>query len=71
MNGISQKAASATDTTTMTSGATGVSALNRPAVAILNTSAITYPKPKQLVNPKIKLAAAGDIIYIDVDRKNY
>jgi hypothetical protein len=71
VNAISQKAASATDTSTITSGSSGVSALIIPAAAILNTSIIPYSKPREMQNPQITLAAAGDIVYIDIDRKNF
>jgi hypothetical protein len=70
---ITQKAASATDTTTLTSGTVGVSGTSgTSAFAILNTSTVSWSGDgKKIAQPVITLAAAGDIIYIDINRKNF
>jgi hypothetical protein len=72
LSGWAQKAASATDTTTLVSGATGVSATSVPAAAILNTDSQDFgSEGLMLTNPRITLANANDIIYLRVRAVEY
>ena len=62
---IGQKAYASTDISTLTSGAGDVS-----AVAILNTDTKLLGGV-QLVNPKVTLGNAADIVYIYINRQNF
>ena len=72
VNGIGQKAAGATDTTSFTAGISGASSTRIASFAILNTDTKIFTGDGlELINPQVTLGASTDIIYIYTNNKNF
>lgn len=73
VSGISHYASTATDVSEITTGQSSGVSSGVSAFSILNTGGRDFSDPNgvQFVNPRIKLKAATDVLYIYVKRQNF